>query len=62
MCEGAKEVVRDVDLAIIEATLDEYSESEPRAHLTEAEAKELAALARESILIHRIPKMEGWDR
>ncbi len=62
MCDAAKEIVRDVDLAIIEATLGEESPSEPRVHLTESEAKELGTLAKESLLIHRIPKVEGWTQ
>ena len=58
MCPGAEDVVRDADLAIIEATRKEAPESELRVHLSEEEAKTLGLLAKEHMLIHRIPIIE----
>jgi ribonuclease BN (tRNA processing enzyme) len=56
-CPGVETVVRDADLAIIEATMKDKPESnsENQVHLSIAEAKELGKLAKEYILIHRIP-------
>jgi ribonuclease BN (tRNA processing enzyme) len=54
-CHGAEDVVRDADLAIIESTHRRTPASGPRAHLTEAEAKRLSALAKAHLLIHRAP-------
>ncbi|MFX1603953.1 MAG: MBL fold metallo-hydrolase, partial [Promethearchaeota archaeon] len=54
-CPGAESVVRNADLAIIEATRKETPQSEQRVHLSESEAKELGKLARKYILVHRIP-------
>ncbi|MFX1484990.1 MAG: MBL fold metallo-hydrolase [Promethearchaeota archaeon] len=58
-CSGAEEVVRDADLAIIEATRKETPSTEPayRVHLSIEEAKELGKLAKEYILIHKIPEI-----
>ncbi|MHA1924966.1 MAG: MBL fold metallo-hydrolase [Candidatus Thorarchaeota archaeon] len=58
MCTGAEDVVRDADLAIIEATRKETPESKRRVHLSEEEARNLGKLAKEFILIHRIPSIE----
>ena len=58
MCPGVEDVVRDADFAIIEATRKETPESKMRVHLSEEEAKILGKLAKEHILIHRIPKVE----
>ncbi len=57
-CPGVESVVRNADLAIIEATRNETPQSERRVHLSEPEAKELGNLAREYVLIHRIPDIE----
>lgn len=58
MCIGAEDVVRNADLAIIEATRKEIPESKRRVHLSEEEAKNLGKQAKEFILIHKIPKVE----
>ena len=55
MCSGAEELVRDADIAIIEATREEIPEAPLRVHLTEDEAKKLGKLAKEFLLIHRLP-------
>ncbi|UCH03594.1 MAG: MBL fold metallo-hydrolase [Candidatus Thorarchaeota archaeon] len=57
-CPGAESIVRNADLAIIEATRRETPQSKRRVHLSEPEAKELGRLARNCILIHRIPDIE----
>jgi len=59
MCSGVENVVRDADLAIIEATLKETPkpESGNRVHLSIDEANELGKLAKEYILIHKIPEV-----
>ncbi|MFX1544066.1 MAG: MBL fold metallo-hydrolase [Promethearchaeota archaeon] len=58
MCRGAEDIVREADLAIIEATRRNTPDSEKRVHLSEDEASELGKLARNHILIHRIPDIE----
>jgi ribonuclease Z len=58
MCTGAEDVVRNADLAIIEATRKETPESKRRVHLSEEEARTLGNLAKECLFIHRIPKVE----
>ena len=60
-CPGAESVVRDSDLAIIEATRKETPKSERRVHLSEKEAQELGRLAKEYLLIHRIPDVGQWE-
>jgi ribonuclease BN (tRNA processing enzyme) len=57
-CQGAEDIVRDADLAIIEATRKETPESERRVHLSEDEAKELGKLAKNYLLVHKIPVIE----
>jgi ribonuclease Z len=59
LCSGVKTVVRDADLAIIEATRKETPDpdSGPRVHLSIEEAKELGKLAKEYVLIHKVPEM-----
>jgi ribonuclease Z len=54
-CPGAEAVVRNADLAIIEATRNETPQSKRRVHLSEPEAMELGKLAKDYVLIHRIP-------
>lgn len=56
-CSAAEDLVRDADLAIIEATRREIPESKHRVHLSEAEALDLAKLAKDYLLIHRIPNI-----
>ena len=58
LCPGAENVVRDADLAIIEATRKETPapDSGHRVHLSIDEAEELGKLAKEFILIHKIPE------
>ncbi len=59
LCSGAETVVRDADLAIIEATRKETPapDSGPRVHLSIEEAKELGKLAKEHLLIHKVPNI-----
>jgi ribonuclease Z len=54
-CSAAENLVKDADIAIIEATHKDTSELNRRVHLTENEAGQLAKLAKEHLLIHRIP-------
>ncbi len=56
MTPGLERAVRGTDLAIIEATLETHEEEETAAHLTEGEARDLAASAKDAILIHRPPQ------
>jgi len=58
LCPGAELIVTDADLAIIEATYYETPESSRRVHLSVEEAKTLAVLAKEFILIHTIPTLK----
>ncbi len=60
MCESVEKMVRDADLAVIEATRETAPRAGPRVHMTVDEAKKLATLAREAMLVHNIPKIEGW--
>ena len=55
MCQGAERVVRDVDIAVIEATRKDTDPIDIPVHLSDSEAKRLGALAKEHILIHRTP-------
>ncbi len=59
MCPVLEEVVKEADLALIEATGDTSAEAGLKVHLTEDEAKQLGSLARNHLLIHRIPKIES---
>lgn len=54
-CPALEELVRDADLALIEATLDERAPLEQREllHLTRAQAETLGRLARQAYFIHR---------
>lgn len=56
LCSGAEDVVRDVDLAIIEATRKD-TPTGPRVHLSVSEAEDLGKLAKNYILIHKIPEL-----
>jgi ribonuclease Z len=56
MCENAENLIRDADLAIIEATRREVPDAVHRVHMTEDEAKSLGAKAKEFILIHKLPE------
>lgn len=58
LCPGAEEVVRDADLAIIEATRKE-TPSGPRVHLSVSEAEGLGKLAKNYLLIHKIPEISS---
>jgi ribonuclease BN (tRNA processing enzyme) len=58
MCSSLKELVRNADLAIIEATLETSSEVNnkellKRVHLSEDLAMDIGKLAKEYILVHR---------
>jgi ribonuclease BN (tRNA processing enzyme) len=57
LCSGAEDIVRDTDLAIIEATRKKTPASGHRVHLSMVEANDLGKLAKEFILIHKIPEM-----
>lgn len=59
LCTGAEAIVYDADLAIIEATRKETPSSDigHRVHLSISEAEDLGKLAKEFILIHKIPEM-----
>jgi len=59
ICTGVEAVVIDADLAIIEATRPVTPDSSRRVHLSLEEATNLGALAKEYLLIHRIPKFES---
>ncbi|TET11422.1 MAG: ribonuclease Z [Candidatus Thorarchaeota archaeon] len=56
LCSGVETIVRDADLAIIEATRRE-TPSGPRVHLSINEAEDLGKLAKNYMLIHKIPEM-----
>jgi len=58
LCSGVETVVRDADLAIIEATRKQTPDSDfgHRVHLSVSEAEELGKLAKEFLLIHRVPE------
>ncbi len=58
-CSGAEAVVRDADLAIIEATrkTTPSPDSGTRVHLSIQEASELGKLAKDYVLIHKIPEI-----
>ncbi|RDE12787.1 MAG: hypothetical protein C4K49_09555 [Candidatus Thorarchaeota archaeon] len=55
MCQGAERVVKDVDIAVIEATRKDTDPVDIPVHLSESEAKRLGTLAKQYILIHRTP-------
>lgn len=57
LCPELEELVRDADLALIEATLDEHAPLEQKEllHLTRAQAVSLGRLARQVYLIHTPP-------
>jgi ribonuclease BN (tRNA processing enzyme) len=59
LCSGAETVVRDADLAIIEATRKETPapDSGHRVHLSINEAENLGKLAKEFILVHKVPEI-----
>lgn len=59
LCSGVESIVYDADLAIIEATHRETPppDSGNRVHLSIEEANELGKLAKEYVLIHRIPEL-----
>lgn len=58
ICTGVEAIVADADLAIIEATRPVAPDTGPRVHLSVEEAKKLGALAKEYLLIHRIPNID----
>ncbi|NWF96086.1 MAG: MBL fold metallo-hydrolase [Candidatus Thorarchaeota archaeon] len=55
LCPAAETVVRGADLAVIEATHQVAPQEGPRVHLTEGEARQLGSLAKEYLLIHKMP-------
>jgi ribonuclease BN (tRNA processing enzyme) len=59
MCSVLEEVVKGADLALIEATEGKSVEAGLKVHLTDDEAKQLGSLAKNHLLIHRIPKIES---
>ena len=52
MCPSLEFLVKDADIAIIEATHEQHPEPQRRVHLTVDEAKKLGSMAKEFILIH----------
>ncbi|MHA1771067.1 MAG: MBL fold metallo-hydrolase [Candidatus Thorarchaeota archaeon] len=60
-CSSAEDIVRDADLAIIEATRRKPPLEGHRVHLTIEEANRLAALAKNAILVHKIPDFVASD-
>ncbi|MHA1638364.1 MAG: MBL fold metallo-hydrolase [Candidatus Thorarchaeota archaeon] len=52
MCPSLEFLVKDADLAIIEATHEKHPKPERRVHLTVDEAKKLGTKAKEFILVH----------
>ncbi|MHA2352954.1 MAG: MBL fold metallo-hydrolase [Candidatus Thorarchaeota archaeon] len=59
LCSGVETVVRDADLAIIEATRKDTPapDSGHRVHLSVEEANELGKLAKEYVLVHKVPEI-----
>jgi ribonuclease Z len=57
-CPSVRELVKDADLAIIEATFNGLEEYQPdmlkKVHLSEQLANEIGRTAREYILVHRV--------
>jgi len=59
MCAGVETIVKEAELAIIEATRKTTPKSgSKRVHLSIEEAKKLGALAQEYILIHTLPEVK----
>jgi ribonuclease BN (tRNA processing enzyme) len=58
LCIGAETTVRDADIAIIEATNKIAPSSGFRVHLSIQEAEGLGKLAKEFILIHKVPEIK----
>ena len=56
MCSGVETIVKDADLAIIEATRSTTPKTGRRVHLSVEEATKLGKIAKEHLLIHFIPK------
>jgi ribonuclease BN (tRNA processing enzyme) len=59
MCPVLEEVVKEADLALIEATAGTSFEADLKAHLSDGEAQQLGSLAKNHLLIHRIAKIES---
>ncbi|MGY5854398.1 MAG: MBL fold metallo-hydrolase [Candidatus Thorarchaeota archaeon] len=55
VCVGLEDAVRDTDIAFIEATKEETPTTGRRVHLSKEEAEKIGALAKEYLLIHRLP-------
>ena len=53
--ESLRDMIKNADLAIIEGT---HEEKGSNYHLSISEAKELGALAKNHIIIHRVPKIK----
>ncbi|MFW9800565.1 MAG: MBL fold metallo-hydrolase [Candidatus Thorarchaeota archaeon] len=60
-CPGAESIARGADLAIVEATREETPQTERRVHLSKDEAEQIGKLAKEYILIHKIPQVDQWS-
>ncbi len=56
MCTGVEQVVKDADLALIEATRTTTPTSKFRVHLSIDEAKKLGSQAKNYLLIHTLPE------
>ena len=59
MCSNLEDIVKDADLALIEATYHKPPQQEIRAHLSLEEAESLAKLAKNHLIIHQVP---AWVR
>jgi hypothetical protein len=64
MCPVLEEVVKEADLALIEATAGTSVEADlmkvlMKVHLSDDEAQQLGSLAKNHLLIHRIAKIES---
>lgn len=57
MCKGVESIVSGADLAILEATYSAIPASGPYVHLSVEEARKLGGLAKDYLLIHRIPQI-----
>jgi ribonuclease Z len=57
MCTGVETIVKDADLALIEATRTTTPTSKFRVHLSVEEAKRLGSNAKNYLLIHTLPEI-----
>jgi len=55
MCQSLKKLVKNADLAILEASAKEKTTEISEVHLSIEEAREIGKTAKEFILIHKWP-------